>query len=154
MIRTHTIGLKEACFTAVSALDELVFELVCGSPLKLSPVFLDWVADEATPFVEWQVARSFATPQFAASLRMGDQRVAMARWVRLWVGPRIVAGFEELAVCLPEFAESRPAGRQPLPVDAAGPGASTFGHRFLVMLGLASAGTAGLQGAPATLSIK
>ncbi|MES2245061.1 MAG: hypothetical protein V4639_19540 [Pseudomonadota bacterium] len=154
MIRTNTIGFKEACLTAVSALDELVFELVCGSPQKLSPVFLDWVADEATPFVEWQVARSFATPHFAASLRIGDQRVAMARWVRLWVGPRIVAGFEELAVCLPEFAESRPAGQPPAPVVAVRSGASTLGHRVLALLGLASAGAAGLQGAPATLSIK
>ena len=148
MIRTNTIGLKEVCLTAVSALDELVFELICGSPQSLSPVFLDWVADEATPFVERQVARSFATPHFAASLRIGDQRVAMARWVRLWVGPRIVAGFEELAVCLPEFADSRPAGRLPVPVDAAGSGASRFGHRFLALLGLASAGTAGLQDSP------
>jgi len=148
MIRTNTIGFKEACLTAVSALDELVFELVCGSPQKLSPVFLDWVADEATPFVERQVARSFATPHFAASLRVGDQRVAMARWVRLWVGPRIVAGFEELAVCLPEFAESRPAGQPPVPVAAARSGASTLGHRFLVVLGLAGAGSAALQGSP------
>lgn len=148
MIRTNTIGFKEVCLTAVSALDELVFELVCGSPQKLSPVFLDWVADEATPFVERQVARSFATPHFAASLRIGDQRVAMARWVRLWVGPRIVAGFEELAVCLPEFAESRPAERQPAPVAAARSGASTLGHRFLVVLGLAGAGSAALQGSP------
>ncbi|MDP2451081.1 MAG: hypothetical protein Q8M93_06755 [Polaromonas sp.] len=148
MIRTHTLGLKEACLTAVSALDELVFELVCASPQSLSPVFLDWVADEATPFVERQVARSFATPQFAASLRIGDQRVAMARWVRLWVGPRIVAGFEELAVCLPEFAGSRPAGQPPVPVAAARSGAGTLGHRFLSLLGLAGAGTAGLQGSP------
>lgn len=146
MIRTNTIGLNEACLTAVSALDELVFELVCGSPLKLSPLFLDWVADDATPFVERQVERCFATPQFAASLRMGDQRVAMARWVRLWVGPRIVAGFEELAVCLPEFAGSPPAGHQPVPVAAARSGASTLGHRFLAVLRLA--GAAGLQGSP------
>ncbi|MDI1239176.1 MAG: hypothetical protein PSV26_16965 [Polaromonas sp.] len=148
MIRTHTLGLKEACLTAVSALDELVFELVCGSPQKLSPVFLDWVADEATPFVERQVARSFATPQFAASLRIGDQRVAMARWVRLWVGPRIVAGFDELAVCLPEFACSRPAGHPPVQVAAARSGASTLGPRFLALLGLDGAGSTGMQGSP------
>ena len=148
MIRTHTLGLQEACHTAVSALDELVFELVCGSPLKLSPLFLDWVADEATPFVEQQVARSFATPHFAASLRIGDQRVAMARWVRLWVGPRIVAGFGELAVCLPEFADSRPASPPPLPMAAARSRAGRPGHRFLALLGLAGAGSAALQGSP------
>lgn len=148
MIRTNTIDLKEACLTAVSALDELVFELVCGSPQKLSPVFLDWVADDATPFVEQQVARCFATPQFAASLRMGDQRVAMARWVRLWVGPRIVAGFDELAACLPEFSGSQPAGHHPVPVAAARSGARTLGHRLLALLGLAGAGAAGLQGSP------
>lgn len=143
MIRTNTMGLKEACLTAVSALDELVFELVCASRQNLSPVFLDWVADEATPLVERQIARSFGTPQFAASLRRGDQRLAMARWVRLWVGPRIVEGFEELADCLPEFADSRPAARQPLPA----PVADTFLHRFLAMLGLV--GGTGLQGSPA-----
>ena len=143
MIRTNTMGLKEACLTAVSVLDELVFELVCASRQNLSPVFLDWVADEATPLVERQIARSFDTPQFAASLRRGDQRLAMARWVRLWVGPRIVAGFEELADCLPEFADSRPADRPPLPVAAP----ATFRHRFFALLGLA--GAAGLQGSPA-----
>jgi hypothetical protein len=148
MIRTSPIDLTEACLTAVSALDELVFELVCGSPQKLSPLFLDWVADEATPFVERQVARSFAAPQFAASLRMGDQRVAMARWVRLWVGPRIVAGFEELAVCLPEFAPGRPAGPQPLPVAAEAAGARPLRHRFFALMRLAGAGAAGLQRAP------
>ncbi|MEO8023431.1 hypothetical protein [Polaromonas sp.] len=142
MMRTSTVGLKEACLTAVSALDELVFELVCASRKNLSPVFLDWVADEATPLVEKQIARSFNTPQFAASLRMGDQRLAMARWVRLWVGPRIVAGFEELADCLPEFAGSRTVVRSPLPVADA----STFQHRFLALLGLT--GAAGLQRSP------
>lgn len=143
MIRTNTMGLKEACLTAVSALDELVFELVCASRQNLSPVFLDWVADEATPLVERQIARAFDTPQFAASLRRGDQRLAMARWVRLWVGPRIVAGFEELADCLPEFADSRAAARPPLPA----PVASTFLQRFLALLGLT--GGTSLQGSPA-----
>lgn len=143
MIRTNTMGLKEACLTAVSALDELVFELVCASRQNLSPVFLDWVADEATPLVERQIARSFGTPQFAASLRRGDQRLAMARWVRLWIGPRIVAGFEELADCLPEFADSRPTGGQPVPAVAP----ATFRHRFFALLGLT--GGTGLQGSPA-----
>jgi len=154
MIRTNTLGLKEACCTAVSALDELVYEFVCGSPQKLSSVFLDWVADEATPFVEQQVASSFATPQFAASLRMGDQRVALARWVRLWVGPRIVAGFDELAVCLPEFAGSRPADHQPVPVPAARSALSTFGHRFLALLGLGRRQRSRFAGLPASLSVK
>jgi len=41
------------------------------------------------------------------------KRIALARWVRHWVCPWIVGNFNELAVYLPEFAESRPAGLQP-----------------------------------------
>ena len=41
------------------------------------------------------------------------KRIELARWVRHWVCPWIVGNFNELAVYLPEFAESRPAGLQP-----------------------------------------
>ena len=112
MIRTQTISTNEASIVAVAALDDLVNDLVKASCLKMSPAFLDWVADEATPLVERCVARAFNSPRFANSLRMGDPRIALARWVRHWVGPWIVANFDDLAVYLPEFADSRSSGLQ------------------------------------------
>lgn len=115
MIRSHPISAEEASILAVAALDSLVIDLVKASCLKMSPAFLDWVADEATPLVERHVARSFKSPRFANSLRIGDPRIAMARWVRHWICPRIVNGFEQLAEHLPEFADSRPAGLTPEP---------------------------------------
>jgi hypothetical protein len=118
MIRIHPISAKEASIIAIGALDNLVNDLVKASCLRMSPAFLDWIADEATPLVEGCVARSFSNPRFVDSLRMGDPRIALSRWVRHWVCPWIVANFDELAVYLPEFAESRPAGLSPL---AAGP---------------------------------
>lgn len=110
MIRTRSISIKEASIIAVAALDDLVNDLVKASRLNMSPAFLDWVADEATPLVERYVAHSFNSQRFANSLRMGDPRIAMARWVRHWVCPWIVVNFDQLAGYLPEFAESRPAG--------------------------------------------
>jgi hypothetical protein len=95
---------------AVSALDDLVNDLVKASGFSLSPAFLDWVADDATPMVERYVARSLGNPRFSESLGMGDPRLALARWVRHWVCPSIVVNFDELAVYLPEFADSRSAG--------------------------------------------
>ena len=105
---------KEACIMAVGALDDLVNELVKASCLKIAPEFLDWIADEATPLVERYVARSFTSQRFADSLGVGDPCIALARWVRHWVGPWIVMNFDQLAVHLPEFAQSRPGGLRSL----------------------------------------
>ena len=118
MIRTHPISAKEASIIAIGAQDDLVTDLVKACCLKMSPAFLDWIADEATPLVECYVARSFSSPRFADSLRMGDPRIALARWVRHWVGPKIVVNFDQLAVHLPEFAESRSAGLLPRAPDS------------------------------------
>jgi len=123
MIRMRSISVEEASIVAVAALDDLVNDLVKASCLNMSPAFLDWVADEATPLVEQHVAHFFNSRRFADSLRMGDPKIAMARWVRHWVCPWIVANFEPLAVYLPEFAESRPAGL------ASGAGASALHQR-------------------------
>lgn len=101
MIRTHTIVPQEAALVAVSALDELVTHLVKASPIRLSSQFLDWVADHATPLVEDKVQSAFANPAFAATLRQGDHRIALSRWVNHWVCPRISAGFAQLAEHLP-----------------------------------------------------
>ncbi len=106
MIRTRPLCPHEACVIAVSALDELVTLLVKSRPLKLPPVFLDWVADEATPLVEQQVAACFDHPQFAASLRQRDHRLVLAGWMRHWVRPGLAAGFAELLPYLPP-ADSR-----------------------------------------------
>ncbi len=119
MFRNRTsprpLSARDASIMAIAALDELVNDLVKASCLKMSPAFLDWVADEATPLVELHVERSFGSPRFAGSLQIGDPKIAMARWVRHWVCPWIVASFDELAGYLPEFADSRPAGLMALP---------------------------------------
>lgn len=94
---------------AVAALDEMVTSLVKASKLRVSPGFLDWVADEATPLVEQSVERFFRNDRFAASLRAGDPKIAISLWVRHWVCPRITANFEQLAPHVAEFAESGPA---------------------------------------------
>jgi hypothetical protein len=121
MIRTHSLSAKDVCIMAIGALDELAFELVKASCLRLSPAFLDWVADEATPLVERQVAHAFSQPRFADSLRVGDPRIALARWVRHWVGPWIVTHFDELAAHLPEFADSVRPSPDPMRHHAASP---------------------------------
>jgi hypothetical protein len=114
MIRTHSLCPNEACVIAVAALDDLVTLLVKACHLKLPPVFLDWVADEATPLVERQVAGCFDHPQFAASLRQGDHRLVLAGWMREWVRPGLAARFAELLPHLP------PAdGRLPVLLPAA-----------------------------------
>jgi hypothetical protein len=118
MICTRSLSVKETSIMAIAALDDLVNDLVKASRLNMSPAFLDWVADEATPLVERHVARSFSLPRFANSLRMGDPRIAIARWVRHWVCPWIVDNFAQLAMYLPEFAESRPAGLMPAGSEA------------------------------------
>lgn len=132
MILKHPLSANEASIIAVGALDDLVNDLVKASRLKISPAFLDWIADEATPLVERRVARSFDSSRFADSLRMGDPRIALARWVRHWVCPWIVVNFNELAVYLPEFAESRPAGLQPrAPESVRFPRKAQTHHRLL-----------------------
>jgi hypothetical protein len=101
MIRTRSLCPHEACVFAVSALDDLVAQLVKACHLKLPPVFLDWVADEATPLIEQQVADCFDHPEFAASLRQGDPRLVLASWMRQWIRPGIAARFAELLPHLP-----------------------------------------------------
>lgn len=91
---------------AVSALDDLVTQLVQACRLQLPPVFLDWVADEATPLIEQQIADCFGHPQFAASLRRGDPRLVLAGWMRQWVRPGLAARFAGLLPHLPP-ADSR-----------------------------------------------
>ena len=107
--RSATLTRQQASILAVQALDDLVHELVRAKRLQESPGFLDWVADEATPLVERCVERAFSNPRFAASLKMGEPRIAMARWVRHWVCPWIVIHFDDFVAHLPEFADSRPA---------------------------------------------
>lgn len=116
MICRHHISSKEACFIAIESLDDLVTDLLKSGCRQIPPLFLDWIADEATPLVEQHVAHLFSSPRFADSLRIGDPRIALARWVRHWVGPRIVAEFDQLAVYLLEFAASSSAsGPSPQP---------------------------------------
>ncbi len=111
--RSATLTRQQASILAVQALDDLVHELVRAKQLQESPGFLDWVADEATPLVERCVERAFSNPRFAASLKMGEPRIAMARWVRHWVCPWIVLHFDDFVAHLPEFADSRPGGLNP-----------------------------------------
>jgi len=139
MIRTRSLAPHEACVIAVAALDDLVTLLVKACHLQLPPVFLDWVADEATPLVEQQVAACFDHPQFAASLRQGDHRLVLASWMRQWIRPGLALRFAQLLPHLPP-ADGRlpvllpaaaappraaavilPAGRTPLPARLAVP---------------------------------
>lgn len=125
MFPTPTLSAAEASVIAVAALDDLVVDLVKARGDKLPPAFLDWVADQATPMVEQHVAQSFAHPRFAASLCMGEPRVALARWVCHWISPHIVARFGDMAKQLTAFSQQRPekrtavatlvAARRPLP---------------------------------------
>ncbi|MDO9400868.1 MAG: hypothetical protein Q7T46_05365 [Polaromonas sp.] len=118
MIRTRPLTAENVSIMAIVALDDLVNELVRASGLHMAPAFLDWVADVATPLVDAHVAHAFHQPRFARSLHMGDPRIALARWVRHWVCPQIVRSFDDLAVYLPEFSESRPAPAVVLPQAA------------------------------------
>jgi hypothetical protein len=100
---------KSVQILAVAALDEMVTSLVKASKPRISPRFLDWIADEATPLVELSVERFFRNDRFIASLRAGDPRIAISLWVRHWVCPRITANFAQLAPHVAEFSESVPA---------------------------------------------
>ena len=104
MICTPTISSDEACILAIETLDDLVNELMRVGIFRRQTVFLDWIANVATPLVEQSVLRSYANPRFVESLQMGEPKIALAHWVRHWVGPRIAANFDELAARLPEFA--------------------------------------------------
>jgi hypothetical protein len=113
---------------AVAALDDMVTSLVKASKLRISPRFLDWVADEATPLVELSVERFYRNDRFIASLRAGDPKIAISLWVRHWVCPRITANFAQLAPHVAEFSESVPA---PLAVEPPRPAPATpFRYRF------------------------
>lgn len=106
MLRIQPLSSHQAALLAVEALDHLVTDLVIASRLKVPADFLDWVADEATPLVELQVSESFGQKGFAASLHVGDPRIALAGWVRHWVGPWIAARFEPLAALMPAQGRS------------------------------------------------
>lgn len=113
---------------AVAALDELVVSLVKASRLEISPNFLDWIADEATPLVELCVERFFRNDRFIASLRVGDPRVAISLWVRHWVCPQITANFAQLAPLVAGFSDTGPAA---LAVEAPRPAPATgLRYRF------------------------
>ena len=102
---------------AVAALDDLVHELDSTRRLETAPNFLDWVADEATPLVEHCVERAFRNPRFSASLKVGDPRIAMARWVRNWVCLQIGIHFGDFVARLPEFFDGKPPGRPMASLD-------------------------------------
>jgi hypothetical protein len=101
MIRTRSLCQHEACIVAVSALDDLVAQLVKTCHLKLPPLFLDGVAEAPTPLVEQQIADCFGHPLFAASLRQGDPRLVLASWMREWLRPGLTARFAALLPHLP-----------------------------------------------------
>lgn len=119
MIRTRSLCPHEACLIAVSALDDLVAKLVKACHLQLPPVFFDWVADEATPLVEQQMDAYFDHPQFAASLRSGDPRLALAGWVHQWVRPGVATRFAELLPHLPAADSHLPTLPVLVPAPAA-----------------------------------
>ena len=129
MIRTHTLCLPEASLAAASALDDVVLIMAVADEVRLPPDFLDWVADEATTLVEAQLRRLFEQPEFAASLRRSDHRIALSQWVRHWVCPQIASRFESLEGRLPRFFAGQPGraacsgacGLKPASAAACGP---------------------------------
>ncbi|MES2412855.1 MAG: hypothetical protein V4614_03585 [Pseudomonadota bacterium] len=125
MIRTSNLCPQQASLIAVSALDDLVTHLVKASQLKLSSRFLDWIADDATPYIEQQVHTLFSNPAFEKSLRHGDHRIALSRWVRHWICPHISRQFAQLAEHLPADvaapAELKPMHDFKLPAYVAQP---------------------------------
>ena len=130
MLRTRSLKQHEACVVAISALDDLVTGLVKSCHLKLPPVFLDWVAEEATPLIERQIADYCEHPQFAASLRAGDHRLVLAGWMRQWVRPGLAARFAQLLPHLPP-ADSRLPVLLPVPAAQAVPAAPASAIRPL-----------------------
>ncbi|MDB5965135.1 MAG: hypothetical protein JWQ72_1635 [Polaromonas sp.] len=121
MIRTRSLNATDAGLIAISALDDLVAELVCGQKFSLPAPFLDWVGDEATALVHGRVTGWFNEPAFSASLQAGDPRIALRRWVRHWICPRIAARFAVLAEQMHEWAEASPAEGLSQPEAAAQP---------------------------------
>lgn len=92
-----TTSLNDTCILAIDALDSLVTDLVKAHRPKPLPDFLDWIADEVTPFVETVIKSTFDESRFKKSLEMGHPKIAMLHWVRHWVKPGIVSKYPELA---------------------------------------------------------
>ena len=105
----HAVSERGVQVLAVAALDELVINLVKAGGLTVSPEFLDWVADEATPMVELSVSRLFRNKRFVDSLSIGEPKIAMSLWVRHWICPQITARFAHMASDVAEFSETGPA---------------------------------------------
>lgn len=145
MICTAVISPKEASIIAVAVLDDMVRDLVQASCPEKARAFLDWIADEATPLLEQKVLQSFQSPHFANSLRLGDPRIALSRWVLHWVSPWIAEHFSHLAAHLPEFVRSRLSSKA---MVAQRPQLPAFARKLLSSPGNSQAGAlAGAIGA-------
>lgn len=68
-------------------LDALVIQLVKACHLQLPQVFLNWVAEKATPLIGQQIGDCFDHPEFVASLRQRDHRLVLAGWMHPWLRP-------------------------------------------------------------------
>ena len=100
--------LSDTMVIAVAALDELIADLIHTGRLDSSQALLDWVADEATPFVETSVGLLYGNPRFDASLAVGQPGIAMGCWVGHWILPLISQKFGVGRSTVP--ARQAPAG--------------------------------------------
>jgi hypothetical protein len=100
--------VEQAEVLAISALDELVANVIAFNRLCVPQPFLDWVSTEVTHLVE-QRARRWAlvqTPTEAAT-----DPAAIRRMVHGWVMPRIAQRLGELATGRHNTLAPRPAAR-------------------------------------------
>ena len=104
----HARPVEQAEVLAITALDELVANVIASNRLCVPQPFLDWVSTEVTHLVEQQTRRwaRLQTHTGAAA-----DPAAIRHMVHTWVMPRIAQRFGELAAAQPSALAPRPAGR-------------------------------------------
>jgi len=73
--------MERAVVLAVEALDDIVASLIASSPLTVSPRFLDWVVDDATPRVATQAKLKLQERGAADGAGLQSR---MRQWVYEW----------------------------------------------------------------------
>ena len=104
----HARPVEQAEVLAITALDELVANVIASNRLCVPQPCLDWVSTEVTHLVE-QRARRWALVQTPADA--ATDPAAIRRMVHSWVMPRIAQRLGELAAGRPNTLPPRPAAR-------------------------------------------
>ncbi len=105
---SHARPVEQAEVLAISALDELVANVISSNRLCVPQPFLDWVSTEVTHLVE-QRARRWA--QLQPHPDAAADTAAIRRMVHSWVMPRIAHRLGELAAGQHQTLAPRPAAR-------------------------------------------